>query len=226
MDRLKGVIRNIDRIDYTRTAYPSDYETVESDYRIIRNKISELKNNCYVLMTYESGGHTYKTAMEKLEIVGEKLNSKFFKNDSLFKKMEEIMVGMSHTRGNGELNRIAQKLGNAFHALENYKLDFNSEIQNQILKLHDLEETAKKIDKRRVEAKNIRYDLEKMYRKKNEDDPSLCELKSKFETHTQGVLNSMKEFNGSETILSVLRSIADVHVKFGEKSGKVFDEVK
>ncbi|KAG0419901.1 Spore wall protein 12 [Dictyocoela roeselum] len=226
MDKLKGVMRNIDRIDYTRTAFPSDYEAVEQDYRCLRDRATAVKNACYVLMTYESGGHAYKTAMQKLEVVGERLNSTFFKNDSVYKRMGEALADIAKVRGNGELGRVADKLGSAFHALEHAKLDFNSEIQTQIMKLHDMEAKAKEIDKRRVEAKNLRYDLEKMYKKKGDDDPALCELKTRFETHTRGVLDSMREFNGSEEVLSALRSIADVHAKFGDKNSNLFREVK
>lgn len=226
MDKIKSAMRNIHNIDYTRTKYPPEYEKIENKYRVYRNKISELKDLSYKLIAYEYGGHTYKSAMEKLKVIDNKFDSEIFKNESFYKKFEVVCSDLSLVENNGEITRIGDKMARAFNGLENCKIEMNNEIQTQILSIKEMEAEAKNIDKRRVEGKNLRYDLEKMYHKTSEDDPKLCEMKSHFESHVNQVLEDMKRFCGGDSIMRILKAISKSQSKFGSKMAELFSNIQ
>lgn len=57
----RHIVRKLKRIDYIKTKFPEDYETVNTEYKRLRNELDSLSSVIFSLQSYESGGPMLKS---------------------------------------------------------------------------------------------------------------------------------------------------------------------
>lgn len=214
--RFKKLMRKVDRIEYSNTDFPSNYEEVQEDYRIVKKKLDAVKNLFVRFMSYEHGGRAFKVTMRAIEIVGRKISPESYELKSFYRETELAAKEISKIKSNDALKTLADNYGNAYSTIEDEKIKMNDELEKVIETIKKLQEKSQKIDTDRADVLNLRYDLEKMYKKRNPEDPELSEMKSKFQSSALTTKEQMSNFIKDDTMLGVFKQSAAAQVKFFE----------
>lgn len=224
--RFKNLLRKVDRIDYVNAVLPSGYEKAEQDYRIVRNKLDSLKSTFLHFMTYEHGGQAYKTAMRAIEVVGRKVKNDSFEMRSFYKSTELAGNEMAKVQGNDGLKIVAEKYSDAFGSIEDLKIKMNTDFEDIIKQIKEVQQRSYTIDEKRANVLNLRYDLEKMYKKKSPGNETLDNLKSEFDQEANIAKKEMKDFVGDKGVAEILRKACKSMKEFFKGAASALDTVK
>lgn len=224
--RFKKLIRKVDRIDYTNTDFPTEYEKIQKDYRIVKKKLEMIKQNFIKLMSYEHGGKSYKATMKAIELVGKKIRPDMYELKSFFRELEEGLSQISEIESNDKLKKVCSDYSRAYASIEARKIALNDELEKNVKNIQILQEKVYKIDEARANVLNIRYDLEKMYKKRDPQDPVLADKKNEFQSQASITKEDMQSFIDDPTLLSILTSSAQVQADFYKSAAEDMKSIK
>ncbi|ELA48385.1 hypothetical protein VCUG_00221 [Vavraia culicis subsp. floridensis] len=224
--RFKNLLRKVDRIDYVNADFPAGYEKTEEDYRIVKNKMENLKNTFLHFMTYEHGGRAYKTAMRAIEVVGRRVKKDSFEVRSFYKETELTGREIAKVQSNDSLKSLAEKYSDAFSAVEDAKIKMNEEYEEIIKQIKELQDSSRTIDEKRANVLNLRYDLEKMYKKKSPGNEDLDNLKTEFNQEANLVKEEMKGYVGGKGVSEVIRRACRAMATFSKEAAAALETVK
>lgn len=224
--RFKNLLRKVDRLEYVNADFPSGYEKTEEDYRIVKNKLENLKNTFLHFMTYEHGGRAYKTAMRAIEVVGRRVKKDSFEVRSFYKDTEITGKEIARVESNEGLKHVAEKYSDAFSSIEDSKVKMNTEFEEIIKELKSMQERSRDLDEKRAMVLNLRYDLEKMYKKKSPGNEELDNLKTEFNQTANEVKEEMKSFVGHKGATEVLKKACKTMTLFFKEAASFLESVK
>lgn len=92
--------------------------------------------------------------------------------------------------------------------------------------LKGLQEQSRSIDEKRANVLNLRYDLEKMYKKKNPGNEDLDNLKSEFTQNANAVKKEMKYFVGNKGVSEIIKRSAQAMSLFFKEASNALKTVK
>lgn len=213
---LKSIQRRVHNISYVYTKLPENYEEIEEKYRKTRDLLAIFKSNIEMLMNYEHGGKTSKMFKDGFHSVSSKFKENYFVVNSFYEQTAVVLRSMSKFDDSGK--NISMKSADAFSAIGALKNTMNEKLENAIASLERFVTDSARIDMRRVEIKNVRYDLEKMYKSLEPTDPVIKENVEKFSKLTISALESMKSFISDEGTYQVLRDVMDAQTAFFKAS--------
>ncbi|EPR79091.1 Spore wall protein 12 like protein [Spraguea lophii 42_110] len=217
--KLKGILRNVDRIEYVKTRLPDGFEKCEEEYRVVKKKLDNFMATLTQLATYEHGGTSYKGAMDKLDIIGEKLKSGFFRTKSLYKEVAEHTNEIGDVVYDNNIKTLARQFGNCFNDVSAAKDNLNNTIQTIVLEASNMKNESKIIDNKRTEYKNMRYDLEKMY-KKEKDQDKIEAKKNQFEEAVNTLHKKMEDFIKNKGLARLIDETGKAHYEFFNEAAR------
>lgn len=223
--RFKKLLRKVDRIEYRNADFPSNYEEVQEDYRIVKKKLDALKTSFTKFMSYEHGGSAFKATMRAIEVVGRKVSPDAYEMKSFYREAEVASKEMTKIRSNDSLKNIAAKYGAAFAIIEDQKIKMNDELEKIIKEIKKLQEEVSEIDECRANILNMRYDLEKLYKKRGPEDPELIQQKTDFHTQANLTREQMTNFIKNDIVYNVLRDSAIAQTQFFEEAANQLKNV-
>ncbi|KAF7684501.1 Spore wall protein 12 [Astathelohania contejeani] len=224
--RMKNVMRQFSGIEYKRTHVSEEFDKTEQKYRLLRDLLVLFEDKCRKIMTYEHGGSRYKNMMEKLQVIGERINLNAFKLDNFYKETALVLKNISQIKCNSKLDTVCNTGADALDAMCVHKDAMNKEMEAQFAQLEKFKARSKTIDSKRNEFKNTRYDLEKLYKSTHEDDPRIAELNSKFEMLKNNTQNEMKEFIEDKSLAGIINEIIKAEADYHKECLKSLGQVK
>lgn len=215
----------MDRIEYRNADFPNNYEEIQEDYRITKKKLDALKTTFTKLMSYEHGGSAFKATMRAIEVVGRKVSQDSYEMKSFYREAEIASREMTRIRSNDSLKSIAGKYADAFAVIEDVKIKMNDELEKIIKKIKELQTEVAEIDESRAHILNMRYDLEKLYKKRGPEDPELIQQKTDFHTQANLTREQMTSFIKNDRVFDILKDSAVVQSQFFEEAANVLKNV-
>ncbi|KRH95182.1 hypothetical protein M153_2200051783 [Pseudoloma neurophilia] len=223
--RFKKLIRKVDRIEYLNTNLPNNYEEIQEDYRTVKKKLEILRTSFIKFMSYEHGGSAFKATMRAIEVVGRKISHDSYEMKSFYREAEIAIREITKIRSNDSLKNIAEKYSSALSSIEDSKIKMNDEMEKIIKIIKDLQEQIKEIDESRANILNLRYDLEKLYKKRGPEDPELAQQKTQFHSQVNITREQMTNFIKDDRVFSVLKDSAAVQAQFFEEAANQLKNV-
>lgn len=224
--RFKNLLRKVDRIEYDNTDLPPEYEKIQEDYRIVKKKLDNLKSTFIHFMTYEHGGRSYKTTMRAIEIVGRKVKSDAFELKSFYKETEETGKEIARVQSNDQLKTLAQQYAEAYNVIEDEKIKMNNELETICKQIKELQDKSRTIDESRAHVLNLRYDLEKMYKKRSPENEDLNTLKNEFSQTASITKEDMRSYVGDKGVSEIIKKACAIQAEFFKAAASALQSVK
>jgi hypothetical protein len=216
---FKSVQRRLHGIAYTETSLTENFLEVEEKYRKLREMLKIYKNDLEFLINYEHGGKTMKNFVEGLDAISKKIKEGMVNTDNFY-----VQTSLS-TRNIGELldsGRI-KKFSDACKKQSVAKHEMNLKLNEALQKILKLLEKSEDIDDKRVEFKNVRYDLERSKKSGQQEEGTF--LENEYNEKMSNLMIKMIDFGDEANIGSILMDVSKANAIFHIKSYEGWNSV-
>lgn len=218
-------VRKIKKIDYINTKYPDDYETVNTEYKRLRNELVSLNSVILSLSSYEVGGVVLKSFTKITNQIAKAHRLDFMNVDDMFTRIALVGEELSNTTHNSSIKSIGNSFFEAFSNIHKNKEELNEKLKNIQGSLRVLSDQSKTIDALRNEAADLRYDLEDAIQLEGKKE-TIEMLQKKFDAKSEESLRGMKVFMGEVGVSGILKRVAIAYKEFNSESAKALEIVK
>lgn len=225
-DAKRYLTRKIKKIEFLNTHFPQDYETVNLEYKRLRDELGNFSNVLEKLSNYEFGG----TVMKNVSSLSKKLTSSTKMNlmntDDIYTEAAMIGEELANTTHSSSIKGTGNKFSESYQKVADAKKQMNADMKEVLGSLKVLKEDSKAIDNIRKRAEDMRYDLEEKIQENSASKNEIEALSTSFNSKSLEALRGMKTFMGEAGISGLLKKTALVHKEFSETSYKALSNVE
>ena len=223
-DAKRFINKKIKGIEFLNTHYPQDFETVNVEYKRLRDELDKLSSVLEKLSTYEFGG----SMMKNVSKIGKKLSStsSFLSSEDIYTDAAQVGEELANTTHSSSIKGIGNKFSEAYQKIAEAKRRMNLILKEIAGSLKVLREDSKSIDTIRRKAEDLRYDLEEKIQENTVPKSEIETVSVNFNTKSLEALRGMKTFMGDAGVSGLLKKTAQAHREFNEVSLKALSTVE
>lgn len=225
-DAKRFVTRKIKKIEFLNTHFPQDYEAVNSEYKRLRDELSNFANTLEKLSNYEFGGSMMKNVSKISKTISSNTKLNLMNPADIYSEAASIGEELANTTHSNTLKGVGTKFSQAYQKVAAAKKQMNAGLKEVIGSIRVLKEDSKSIDAVRRSAEDLRYDLEEKIQENTEPKSVIEGLSTAFNSKALEALRGMKTFMGEAGISGLLKKAAVIHKEFNEQSAKAFASIE
>ncbi|KAM0681467.1 hypothetical protein GINT2_000669 [Glugoides intestinalis] len=225
-DAMRFMARKIKKIEFLNTSYPQDYETINTEYRRLRDELDVLSAVIENFRNYEFGGSVMKNFTKLGNRLSSTTNLDIFKSSDIYTQAALLGEDLSNTTQNSSIKAIGAKFSEAYTKIKAAKDEMNSKLKEIQMSLNVLKDEEKSIDSLRKKTDDLRYELEGSIQ---EGDCSKAQTEartSEFNSKAFEAMRGMKTFMGEVGVSGILKKIVLIHREFSETSHKILSSIQ
>lgn len=224
-DAKRFVTRKIKKIEFLNTQYPQDYESVNTEYRRLRDELTNFSNALEKLSNYEFGGSVMKNVTKIGKQISSNTKLNILNSEDIYSEAALIGEELANTTHSSTLKSVGNKFSEAFQKIAEAKKQMNSSLKEIMGSLKVLKEDSKSIDAIRKKAEDLRYDLEEKIQENTASKSEIESISTAFNSKSLEAIRGMKTFMGEAGISGLLKKVAQVHREFNDQSCKALTNI-